>query len=156
MSTQTALRHSIETSKESTQRRYKSPLRQKARISISKYQRGTLHDHFAAQESMLNSYRAAGLESRNSPRVEANKNLMADMRRSHQQAFREKVPSLKLDATSLDHMAKLNTNVFPGRKKQDHLANLLKRGPISPMSRIGSPPSMSGASAITRNPVLSE
>ena len=58
-------------------------------------------------------------------------------------------------------MEKLNPNAltglprngFPGKKK-DHLAAILLQR--NHMSRVGSPPSISGASVISRNPVLSE
>ena len=84
------------------------------------------------------------------------------MRRSQKYAIREKIPTLKLDHTSLEIMEKLNPNAltglprngFPGKKK-DHLAAILLQR--NPMSRIGSPPpSISGASVVSRNPVLSE
>ena len=64
-STQEALRDSIATGKESTQRRYKSPLRQKARVSLSKHNRSTINDNLGSAD-VSRFYRTPNREAGNS------------------------------------------------------------------------------------------
>ena len=83
---------------------------------------------------------------------DASRSLMAGMRRSQRQGFREELPSafLKLAETSGSDLARTNPNVasvFPGKAQQEQLNALLTPSQQSP--RGASPTSA------TQNPVLS-
>ena len=87
---------------------------------------------------------------------DAARSLMAGMRRSQRQAFREEVPSAfrKLAETSGSDLGRTNPNVasvFPGKAQQEQLHALLRPTSHSPPHQGGS----SSRGSAAQNPVLS-
>ena len=135
---QAALKESIAGAKGSTQRRYRSPVRQKTRVANSRHHRNALAGSLASQELAKAYVRTPTADlAWGSSASDASRSLMAGMRRSQRGGYRGEPPSafLRLAEASGSDLARANplvASVFPGRAQQEQLNALLTPTSRSP------------------------